>query len=83
MEPRVRSDDRIREDVCDRLMEDPHFDASAIDVRVENGDVTLNGAVDSRRARRRAEDLAERVGGVKNVYSGLRVTHRPGHGGAF
>jgi len=72
----VRSDERIREDVCDRLMEDPHLDASAIDVQIENGDVKLSGTVDSRRARHHAEDLAGRARGVNDVHSSLRITLR-------
>src|SRR5215213_2493467 len=57
----IRSDDRIREDVCDRLTDDPHIDASEIDVRVANSEVTLSGTVTDRTARRHAEDLAERI----------------------
>ena len=57
-----RSDERIREDVSDRLTDDPYIDASDIEVSVSNREVTLSGAVDSREARRRAEDIAESVG---------------------
>jgi hypothetical protein len=42
-------------------------------VRVESGEVTLSGTVDSRVARRRAEDLAEDVRGVGHVQNNLRV----------
>jgi osmotically-inducible protein OsmY len=72
-----RSDERIREDVSDRLYDDPHVDASEIDVGVSGGEVTLSGTVDSRDARRRAEDVAERVSGVTYVQNNLRVS-RPG-----
>jgi hypothetical protein len=68
-----RSDDRIREDVCDCLTDDPHLDASSIEVQVRSGEVTLSGTVDSRNAKRHAEDLAERASGVKNVQNSLRV----------
>lgn len=68
----VRSDERIREDVCDRLTDDPSLDASSIEVKVRNGEVTLSGTVDSRQARRHAEDLAE-VSGVKHLQNNLRV----------
>jgi osmotically-inducible protein OsmY len=70
----TRSDDRIREDVCDRLTDDPHVDASEIDVRVANGEVTLSGTVTDRTAKRHAEDLAERIGGVRHVQNNLRVS---------
>lgn len=68
-----RSDDRIREDVCDRLTDDPQIDASEIDVKVANCEVTLAGTVDSREAKRRAEDCAESISGVRNVQNNIRV----------
>ena len=67
-----RSDDRIREDVNDRLSDDPYIDASDVDVTVSNGEVTLGGTVDSRHARRRAEDIAESISGVSHVQNNLR-----------
>lgn len=69
----ARSDDRIREDVCDRLTDDPQIDASEIDVKVSHCEVTLAGSVDSREAKRRAEDCAESVSGVRNVQNNIRV----------
>ncbi|HEX6010675.1 MAG TPA: BON domain-containing protein [Geminicoccaceae bacterium] len=68
-----RSDQRIAEDVNDRLTDDPDVDASDVEVRVEDGEVTLSGTVDSRVARRRAENLAEDVRGVGHVQNNLRV----------
>jgi osmotically-inducible protein OsmY len=68
-----RSDSRINEDVCDRLCDSPDIDASAIDVRVSGGDVTLSGSVASRDEKRRAEDLIEQVSGVREVHNNLRV----------
>jgi len=69
----VRSDERIREDVSDRLRDDEHIDASDVEVTIENGDVVLSGNVDTRFAKRHAEDLAERVSGVRNVENRIRV----------
>jgi osmotically-inducible protein OsmY len=69
----TRSDERIREDVNDRLSDDPFVDASEIEVSVSSCEVTLSGTVDSREAKRRAEDIAERVSGVKHVQNNLRV----------
>jgi hypothetical protein len=68
----VRSDARIAEDVNDRLTEDVWIDASAIEVSVAEGEVTLAGTVEDRRAKRRAEDVAEDVAGVKHVQNNLR-----------
>ncbi|HKR12437.1 MAG TPA: BON domain-containing protein [Pyrinomonadaceae bacterium] len=74
-----RSDERIKEDVNDRLSEG-YIDASEITVMVEGGEVTLSGTVNSRSDKRRAEDIAEYVSGVQNVENRLRVkeTHRYG-----
>jgi hypothetical protein len=74
-----RSDERIREDVSDRLSDDSWLDASNIEVKVSNGEVTLGGTVHDRRDKRHAEDLAERVSGVSHVQNNLRVKS-PGSG---
>lgn len=71
-----RPDDRIMEDVCRRLTQDPEVDASEIDVRVNNGEVTLSGTVDSRHAKRRAEEDVEDVWGVRDVKNEIRVSSR-------
>jgi osmotically-inducible protein OsmY len=68
-----RSDERIREDVNDRLTDDYHLDASDIEVSVNDCVVTLTGRVDSRHDKRRAEDIAESVSGVTDVTNQLRV----------
>jgi osmotically-inducible protein OsmY len=68
-----RGDERVREDVCDRLTADPRVDASNITVGVQGGEVTLEGTVDDRAMKRRAEDTAEEVGGVRQVHNRLTV----------
>jgi osmotically-inducible protein OsmY len=68
-----RSDQRLREEVSDRLMADDLVDASDIEVQVKNGEVTLTGSVGDRQAKRRAEDLAEQVMGVRDVMNQIRV----------
>ncbi len=68
-----RSDERIKEDVNDRLSDDYYIDASDIEVSVQNQEVTLTGTVNNRNDKRRAEDLAESVSGVSNVENRLRV----------
>ena len=73
-----RSDERIREDVNDRLSDDYYLDASDVEVSVSNTEVTLTGTVNSRSDKRRAEDLAERVSGVSNVENRLRVRQSSG-----
>ena len=69
----VRSDERIREDVCDRLSWNDEVDATEISVRVENGEVTLEGSVETRHMKRLAEDIAEDVAGVLDVHNTIRV----------
>lgn len=69
-----RSDDRIREDVCDVLTDDANVDATEIEVVVKDGEVMLTGSVNSRDQKRRAEAIAERVSGVRDVQNSLRVT---------
>jgi hypothetical protein len=69
----ARSDDRIREEVSDRLTDDPSVDASEIEVEVKDGRVTLTGTCDDRQQKRRAEDLAEQCSGVQDVMNHIRV----------
>jgi BON domain len=69
----TRSDDRIREDVSERLADDPTVDASDITVAVQGGEVTLTGTVNSRDQKRRAEDCVEAVSGVREVINQLRL----------
>lgn len=68
-----RSEDRIREDICDRLTDDDRVDASGIHIQIESDVVILSGTVNSRDEKRRAEDLVESVSGVRNVENRLRV----------
>jgi BON domain len=71
-----RTDERIRDDVCQWMADDPRLDAREIDVRVEDGDVTLEGRVDDRAARRLAEDIAAAVPGVRDVFNRLSTKER-------
>jgi hypothetical protein len=69
-----RSDERIKEDVCQCLTDDHYVDASEIDVAVNEREVVLSGTVSSRTQKRRAEDLIERLPGVRDVVNSLRVS---------
>lgn len=68
-----RSEESIRNDVCERLTRHGRLDASRIRVQVERGEVILEGEVDSRTAKRMAEDTAESVMGVRDVQNRLRI----------
>jgi osmotically-inducible protein OsmY len=75
-----RSDARIHEDVNDRLTDDPWIDATHIDVKVSDTEVTLSGTVGNRDDRRHAERIAEHVSGVTHVQNNLRVDTAQGTG---
>ncbi len=68
-----RSDQRIREDVCDRIAEDGWADASDVEIDVHEGEVTLSGTVHDRRDKRRIEDIADDVPGVRDIHNRIRV----------
>ncbi len=76
----TRSDERIKESVCDCLTDDSHLDAGEIEVQVKSGEVTLSGTVPDRQAKRHAEDLVEHLSGVKHVQNNLRVKEQQGSG---
>lgn len=79
----TRSDERIREDANDRLTDDPRVDASNVTVAVDKGEITLNGTVTSREAKRRAEDVVDSISGVKHVQNNLRVEAATGSGSGY
>jgi hypothetical protein len=72
----VRSDERILENVNERLEEHGDLDASDISVAVSGGEVTLEGTVEDRQSKRLAEDLAHAVSGVRDVQNRLGVQAR-------
>ena len=74
-----RSDARIEEDVCEHLTHHGMLDATGIQVRVENGEVTLAGTVESRQAKRLAEDILDSISGVRDIHNQLRVQRDQDH----
>jgi hypothetical protein len=69
----TRSDERIYEEVCDRLTEHGQLDATDIGVDVKNGEVTLTGSTRDRAAKRLAEDICESVSGVRDIHNEIRL----------
>jgi len=69
----LRSDESIRNEVCEALTRHPDLDASDLEVEIEAGEVTLSGRVEDRDARWLAEDIVEVVSGVSLVHNQLRV----------
>lgn len=68
-----RANERIKEDVWDRLCDNSHLDARDINVEVISGEVHLNGSVEDKTAKHRAEDCCEYVSGVKDVINELCI----------
>jgi osmotically-inducible protein OsmY len=68
-----RSDERIKERVCEALEEHARIDASEIDVDVKGGEITLTGTVTTRDQKRLAEDILEHLPGVKEIHNQLRL----------
>lgn len=76
----TRSDDKIKDDVEERLYHDSYIDATDIEVSVSEGEVTLSGTVDDKQTKRRAEDCADAVSGVKDVSNHLKVKRTTSYG---
>jgi hypothetical protein len=68
-----RADERIEDEVNERLSDDGGLDASEITVSVREGEVFLDGEVGSRWDKRRAEDIVLDISGVSHVQNNLRV----------
>lgn len=69
----TRSDERLREEVCERLMATGRFDVSEVSVEVKDGEVTLEGTVESRQAKYAIESAADSVYGVKDVTNRIKI----------
>lgn len=69
----TRSDERIREDLNERLTDAHDIDASMLTVEVNNGVATLTGTVDERWMKHRAEDIADGCTGVRDVRNNIQV----------
>jgi hypothetical protein len=70
----ARSDDRIRDDVAERLTAHGGIDASGVEFDVIQAEVVLFGWVPNRRMRRLAEDVVDEVPGVRDVRNEIRVS---------
>ena len=68
-----RSDERIRDEVCERLTDDRRVDASEITVEVKDGEVTLTGRVPTRDQKRQASECVEDIPGVREVFNQLQI----------
>jgi hypothetical protein len=73
-----RSDERLKDEICERLVQNVNADLSEVEVKVQNGDVTLMGSVQDKHLKRVLEDIAESVLGVKDVNNQLRISRTMG-----
>jgi CBS domain-containing protein len=69
-----RSDERIHDDVCERLASEQGIDPSDVTVEVRDGDVVLAGTVPDRVMKYRIEDIVDGCSGVRDVDNRLRVS---------
>jgi len=68
-----RSDERLKEDICERLMGAYYIDSSEVTVEVKGGKVTLEGSVPSRRMKHSIEDIVDACPGVADIDNRVRV----------
>ncbi|AOI67954.1 transporter [Burkholderia territorii] len=74
----TRSDERIREDVCERLARALDIDVSDVSVQVRDGRVELDGTVPSRWMKHDIEDIADSCMCVRDVENRVRVRREEG-----
>jgi len=75
-----RSDDRIKDDISERLYNSTHIDSSEVTVEVSSGKVTLEGSVRDRNTKHEIENLIDQCPGVKDIENRIRVTRDEGQG---
>ena len=68
-----RTDERIREDICERLTADHSLEVEDVSVEVEKAVVRLEGTVRLRRMKHDIEDIAANCAGVEDVENRIRV----------
>ncbi|MEK6421554.1 MAG: BON domain-containing protein [Burkholderia gladioli] len=69
----TRSDARLREEICERLMFAEDIEIEQIEVAVDGRVATLRGSVPARWMKHRAEDIAAAVAQVIDVDNRLRI----------
>ena len=68
-----RSDERLREDISERLMEARYIDSSDVTVEVTGAKVVLEGTVPERRMKHAIEDLVDTCPGIQDIENRVRV----------
>ncbi|WP_191002370.1 BON domain-containing protein [Cupriavidus pauculus] len=72
-----RSDERIRDEICERLTFASGVNVRDVSVDVSKGVVTLNGTVERRAQKYDIEDIADNTFGVTEVENNIRVERQP------
>jgi osmotically-inducible protein OsmY len=73
-----RSDERIREDIHEQLINEPYIDASDVTIEVKDGEAILDGTVPERRMKYAIEDVVVNCHGVREVHNRIRVPRPSG-----
>lgn len=68
-----RSDERIKEDICEQLWRSDTIDSSEVTIVVREGEVTLTGTVPERWMRHEVENIADESMGVKDINNHIRI----------
>jgi osmotically-inducible protein OsmY len=76
-DPPPVTDDTITDQVRIKLASDPIVKGGALQVDVKQGVVTLSGAVELDKQKDKAEKIARKVKGVKQVVNNLEIKTHP------
>jgi hypothetical protein len=68
-----RSDERIKEDICEQLWRSESIDSSEVTIAVKEGEVILSGTVPERWMRHEIENIADDSMGVQNIDNNIRI----------
>jgi len=71
--PQNAADRGIHRELAAAIAEDADLRKRDITFRVANGDITVTGSVRTEEERRRINDLAMNIGGVKSVANAVSV----------
>jgi osmotically-inducible protein OsmY len=71
---KIVSDDSVYDHVKRRLANDPDVKGGAMEIEVKQGVVTLRGTVDTDKQKQKAEKLARKVSGVKQVINEIKLS---------
>lgn len=69
----ARSDERLRELICEFLLHEPALDVGDVTVEVKSGRVMLDGTVPERQMKHAIENIVDHCWGVQDVENAIRV----------